>query len=106
MLLKIDQIDHLLLVAMATRLYFLCTAAMFVWTVEPEERSHAYKTSNDDTHTAALGEGGREGGREGEREGGRERGREGGREGEREGGERKGRKEEGKERGREKERER
>ena len=97
MLLKIDQIDHLLLVAMATRLYFLCTAAMFVWTVEPEERSHAYKTSNDDTHTAALGEGGREGGREGEREGGRERGREGGREGRR--------REKGQEGGREGERE-
>ena len=97
MLLKIDQIDHLLLVAMATRLYFLCTAAMFVWTVEPEERSHAYKTSNDDTHTAALGEGGREGGREGEREGRRERGREGGREGRR--------REKGREGGREGERE-
>ena len=63
MLLKIDQIDHLLLVAMATRLYFLCTAAMFVWTVEPEKRSHTNETSYGDTHTASL-EGGK---REGER---------------------------------------
>ena len=51
----LNQIDHLLFVAMATRLFFLCTVAMFVGTVEPEERSHAYETSNGDTHTAALG---------------------------------------------------
>ena len=38
----LNQIDHLLFVAMATRLFFLCTVAMFVGTVEPEERSHAY----------------------------------------------------------------
>ena len=84
MLLKINQIDHLLLVAMAIRLYFLCTVAMFVGTVEPEERSHANETSNSDTHTTTLeGEGGREGGRKKGREGRRERGRD--REGEEKG---------------------
>ena len=53
---------------MAIRLYFLCTAAMFVGTVEPEERSHANETSYSDTYTPSLekreGEGGREEGRE------------------------------------------
>ena len=71
MLLKIDQ---LLLVAMAIRLYFFCTAAMFVGTVEPEERSHANETSYSDTYTASLEKREGEGERKGGREGGRERG--------------------------------
>ena len=74
MLLKIDQIDQLLLVPMAIRLYFLCTAAMFVGMVEPEERSHANETSYSDTYTASLEKREGEGERKGGREGGRERG--------------------------------
>ena len=63
---------------MATRLYFLCTAAMFLWLVEPEERSHTDETSYGDTHTASLEGGEWEGERKSEEGWTERRKREGG----------------------------